>query len=96
MISLDEARDYVDNVIRESQMDSQTEIGLDFPHALLAILRQPAADRWAADTATSLQGRAFMIRAELQEPSKTILYEAVVRLTNNPAQPYWLLSWRAR
>ncbi len=68
MISLDEARDYVDNVIRESQMDSQIELGLDFPHALLAILRQPAADRWAADTATSLQGRAFMIRAELQEP----------------------------
>jgi general secretion pathway protein K len=58
--------------------------------------QQPVTDRLVGDPATSLQGRAFMIHAELQKPNRTILYEAVVRLTNNPAQPYWLLSWRAR
>jgi len=55
--------------------------------------QQPVADLgdWA-----SLRGRAFTIRAEFQKMHKTFRYEAVVRLTDNPDQPYWLLSWKTK
>jgi general secretion pathway protein K len=45
---------------------------------------------------TSLRGRAFTIRTEFQRAHRVIRIEAAVRLTDNPAQPYWLLSWRAK
>lgn len=54
------------------------------------------ADQVVGDPATFLRGRAFTIRTEFQKSNKTVSYEAAVRLTDNPAQPYWLLSWRAR
>jgi general secretion pathway protein K len=57
---------------------------------------QLAADRPAGDSTGSLRGRAFTIRTEFQKLNRTILYEAAVRLTDNPNQPYWLLSWRAK
>jgi general secretion pathway protein K len=42
----------------------------------------------------SLNGRAFTIRADIERPGGPQAREAVVRLTGNPAQPYWLLDWR--
>jgi general secretion pathway protein K len=44
----------------------------------------------------SLGGRAFAIRIESPGPSGVLVREAVVRLTDDPLQPYWLLSWRMR
>jgi hypothetical protein len=38
--------------------------------------------------------RAFAIRAEVDMPDGRFVREAVVRLTDDPAQPYWLLAWR--
>jgi general secretion pathway protein K len=39
-------------------------------------------------------GRAFTIRAEFEKPSGLPAREAVVRITDDPAKPYWVLSWR--
>ena len=50
----------------------------------------PSIDRIA-----SLRGRAFRIRAEIVRANRSYVYEAYVRLTDNPLQPYWLMSWRA-
>ena len=58
--------------------------------------QQSALNRTATDLATSLRGRAFTIRAELERADRTTAIEAAVRLTDDPANPYWLLSWRPR
>jgi general secretion pathway protein K len=58
--------------------------------------QQSALTGTATDLATSLRGRAFTIRAELERVDRTIAVEAAVRLTDDPANPYWMLSWRAR
>jgi general secretion pathway protein K len=50
----------------------------------------------SVDRISSLRGRAFRIRTQIERPTRTYVYEAAVRLTDNPAEPYWLLSWRAR
>jgi general secretion pathway protein K len=44
----------------------------------------------------ALSGRAFSIRTELPGPGGIVVREAVVRLTDHPLQPYWLLSWRMK
>ena len=49
-----------------------------------------------ADIAASLRGRAFAIRTEFEWSNRKIVNEALVRLTYNPNQPYWLLDWRSR
>ncbi|MFQ5535573.1 MAG: general secretion pathway protein GspK [Sphingomonadales bacterium] len=44
--------------------------------------------------AGSLGGRAFTIRAEVAIPdSAPLLREATIRITENPREPYWILSW---
>ena len=60
--------------------------------------QQLAANRLPGDGigTSHLRGRAFTIRTEFQKMNRTILYEAAVRLTDDPTQPYWLLSWRAK
>jgi general secretion pathway protein K len=42
-----------------------------------------------------LQGRAFTIRAELERSNGSFVQQAVIRLTGNPSQPYWILSWKS-
>jgi general secretion pathway protein K len=41
-------------------------------------------------------GRAFTIRIEFERRGGVLLREAVIRLTDNPAQPYWVLSWTSK
>jgi general secretion pathway protein K len=43
-----------------------------------------------------LWGRAFGIRLEVEAPGGAFTREAVLRLADHAAQPYWLLSWRSR
>ncbi|HTO68096.1 MAG TPA: type II secretion system protein GspK [Bradyrhizobium sp.] len=43
---------------------------------------------------STLRGRAFAIRIQFEKSNSTIRYEAVIRLTENPEQPYFVLSWR--
>jgi general secretion pathway protein K len=38
-------------------------------------------------------GRAFTIRIEFERRSTTPVRELVIWLTDEPAQPYWVLSW---
>ncbi|MBR1241922.1 general secretion pathway protein GspK [Bradyrhizobium sp. AUGA SZCCT0274] len=58
--------------------------------------RQLALDPSVGDVLASLRGRAFSIRTEFATSNRTILREVTVRLTENPNQPYWPLSWRAK
>jgi general secretion pathway protein K len=48
------------------------------------------------DPMTTLRGRAFAIRAQIKTDNPKRTYDAVIRITGNPRQPYWLLSWNAR
>ncbi|MGJ4946771.1 general secretion pathway protein GspK [Bradyrhizobium sp. HKCCYLS20291] len=45
---------------------------------------------------TVLRGRAFTIRTEFSDSSRTVVGDVAVRLTENPQQPYWVLSWTTR
>ena len=58
--------------------------------------QQLPTDQSIGDVTASLRGRAFTIRTEFERSNRTLTYEAAVRLTDNPAQPYWLLNWRAK
>jgi general secretion pathway protein K len=42
----------------------------------------------------SLAGRAFTIRAQVNEGGVQVTREMVIRLTGKPAQPYWILATR--
>lgn len=44
----------------------------------------------------SIAGRAFAIRVQMQMSGTAVVRHAVVRLTDNPLQPYWVLDWRAQ
>jgi general secretion pathway protein K len=48
------------------------------------------------DPAIPLGGRAFTVRAEIPSTHGTVQHEAVIRLTDQPLQPYWLLSWKIK
>jgi general secretion pathway protein K len=48
------------------------------------------------DPTVPLRGRAFTIRVVVERSTGTLSREVAVRLTDNPAQPYWVLNWRAR
>jgi general secretion pathway protein K len=79
------------------------------PEALLA---QPAMNADAAtsyisarssqtragviDPTIPLRGRAFTIRADIDTATGPQSREVVVRITDNPYQPYWVLSWKAK
>jgi general secretion pathway protein K len=41
-------------------------------------------------------GRAFTIRTEFERRNGALNREAVIRLTDNPTQPYWVLSWNSK
>jgi len=45
---------------------------------------------------TALRGRAFTIRSEFFYASRIVVGNVAVRLTENPQQPYWVLSWTTR
>jgi general secretion pathway protein K len=48
------------------------------------------------DPVVPLQGRAFTIRADIQKSTATLSREVAVRITDNPIQSYWVMSWKAR
>jgi general secretion pathway protein K len=48
------------------------------------------------DPIVPLWGRAFSVRANIDKSTGTLSREVVVRITDNPSQPYWVLSWKAR
>lgn len=64
--------------------------------ATLAARQSQAAPLAAlgGDSGAFLSSRAFMVRTEFQAASGAIRHEAVVRMTGNVDEPYWLLSWK--
>jgi general secretion pathway protein K len=48
------------------------------------------------DPVIPLQGRAFTIRGDVEKSTGTQSREVAVRITDNPIQPYWVMSWKAR
>jgi general secretion pathway protein K len=62
--------------------------------AMAARLTRQGGEQSMSIDAISLQGRAFTIRVGIKRPSSMFVQEAAIRLTDNPAQPYWILSWK--
>jgi general secretion pathway protein K len=48
------------------------------------------------DPAIPLGGRAFTVRTEIAGTGSATVHQAVVRLTDQPLQPYWVLSWKTK
>ena len=48
------------------------------------------------DPTSSLRGRAFTVCVEFEQFARSYRYDAVVRMTDDPTRPYFLLSWRSR
>jgi general secretion pathway protein K len=55
----------------------------------------PVASNLSA-ASMSVVGRAFAIRTEIDKPHGTLVRGAVIRLTDDPNNPYWVLSWVAK
>lgn len=53
-----------------------------------------AGDSGPEDVLSSLKGRAFGIRIAIDAANGRHAYHAVIRLTDDPSQIYWLLDWR--
>jgi len=49
----------------------------------------------AGQTLLSLGGRAFSVRIEVDRPAGVLRRQWVVRITDSPTQPYWLLSQKS-
>jgi len=43
-----------------------------------------------------LEGRAFAISARIERPDRVVGRDAVIRMTEDPVKPFWVLSWKAR
>jgi len=76
-------------------LPNMTPDGVESALAARASLKA-IVDSSGGDIMASLRGRAFTIRTEFEKSSRTFVHEATVRLTQNPNQAYWLLSWRVK
>jgi general secretion pathway protein K len=56
----------------------------------------PSGPTSSAEMPSQQTGRAFAIRIEFERRNGMLTREAVIRLTDNPAQPYWVLSWTSK
>ena len=55
----------------------------------------PSNDVSGPQSTVWLAGRAYTIRAEITRPRGIAVREAAIRLTDNPAQPYFMLNWKS-
>jgi general secretion pathway protein K len=55
----------------------------------------PSASNFSA-ASMSLVGRAFAIRTEIEKAHGPIVRGAVIRLTDDPNNPYWVLNWKTK
>jgi general secretion pathway protein K len=55
-----------------------------------------AASNTSLDSINALKGRAFTIQAAITISNNVFIREATVRLTGNPSNPYWILSWQEK
>jgi general secretion pathway protein K len=66
----------------------------DTAAGVIAARRTQGGRAGTIDPAVPVWGRAFAIRVEMPQPDGALTREVVLRLAEQPAQPYWLLSWR--
>jgi general secretion pathway protein K len=64
--------------------------------ALIGSGRSQGVRAGTIDPTIPLGGRAFSIRLQVERPGGTLTREVVVRVTDQPSEPYWLLSWRRK
>jgi general secretion pathway protein K len=57
---------------------------------------QTGAIAQSAAPMVPIEGRAFRIRAKLKFLNSDRNAEVIVRLTNNPKRPFWVLDWQTR
>ena len=62
----------------------------------LAVRTAQGSKAGVLDPTLPLGGRTFSVRMDLPSTHGSIPYDAVVRLTDHPRQPYQLLSWRSK
>jgi general secretion pathway protein K len=63
---------------------------------IAASRRSQAGRAGIIDPITPLGGRAFSVRLEIERPGGALIREVVIRLTDQPSEPYWLLTWRIK
>lgn len=80
---------------RES-LAALTGMNSDAAVPVLAARARQGSRAGVIDPAVPLRGRAFSIKIQSPKGEGALLREVVVRLTDNVAQPYWILSWRFR
>jgi general secretion pathway protein K len=61
---------------------------------IIAARTSQAVGAGVIPTAIPLGGRAFSIRIEIPSSAGVAVHEAVVRLTDDARQPFWVLSWK--
>jgi general secretion pathway protein K len=64
--------------------------------AVIASRRSQGTRAGVIDPTVPLGGRAFSIRLVIDRPGGALTREVIVRLTDRPSEPYWLLSWRSK
>jgi general secretion pathway protein K len=64
--------------------------------ALVAARSNQGGRAGIIDPAIPLGGRAFTVRTEIADARGVAVQEAVVRLTDQPLEPYWVLTWKTR
>jgi general secretion pathway protein K len=50
----------------------------------------------AATAQLPVAGRAFTVTADIERSNGTVTRQAVIRMTEDPARPYWILAWKGR
>jgi general secretion pathway protein K len=68
----------------------------DAAAALITSRSSQGARTGTIDPSIPLGGRAFSIRLEIAQVGGALKREVVIRLTDDPFRPYWVLSWRGR
>ena len=63
---------------------------------IIAARTNQAVGAGVIPTAIRLGGRAFSIRIEIPGSTGVVVHEAVVRLTDDARQPFWVLSWKSK
>ena len=64
--------------------------------SVLEARRHQGARAGIIDPPVTVAGRAFGIKVNLVDGATRLTREIVIRITDNPAQPYWILNWRTK
>ena len=74
------------------------EVLLALPNADGSSVDGQIASRTAETVASALPlpGRAFTVATRFHQSDRTVGHDAVIRMTDDPVKPFWILSWKVR